>query len=211
MYLPNPLPTAHRPTPNPQPPTPNPQPPTPKPQPPTPNPQPPTPPPKQKSACRRRSSAPSSARRPPAACPATRSRPQTCPAPGRWRQFFWEPALVPKKVGTRFLSNGFNGSGPLCHGSAPLFHGSGPLFTVPGPNFTVSGPSSVVPGTSGQLLTEVTGSTGRGIEHQQAFWLSDGHGSKAKASTPSEHPNPTTKIGSKNGWCTYPKMGYHWF
>ena len=23
---------------------------------------------------------------------------------------------------------------------------------------------------------------------------------------PSEHPNPTTKIGS-NGWCTYPKMG----
>ena len=30
--------------------------------------------------------------------------------------------------------------------------------------------------------------------------------------TPSEHPNPTTKIGSKmGGECTYPKMGSHWF
>ena len=27
----------------------------------------------------------------------------------------------------------------------------------------------------------------------------NGHGSKSKARTPSEHPNPTTKIGSKMG------------
>ena len=33
-------------------------------------------------------------------------------------------------------------------------------------------------------------------------WRFD-HGSKSR--TPSEHPNPTTKI-DWNGWCTYPKM-----
>ena len=28
----------------------------------------------------------------------------------------------------------------------------------------------------------------------------------------SEHPNPTTKIGSKmGGEFTYPKLGFHWF
>ena len=26
--------------------------------------------------------------------------------------------------------------------------------------------------------------------------------------TPSEHPNPHQ---NRNGWCTYPKMGSHWF
>ena len=35
-----------------------------------------------------------------------------------------------------------------------------------------------------------------------------GHGSKAKARTRSEHPKPTTKIGSQRGGeFTYPKMG----
>ena len=39
--------------------------------------------------------------------------------------------------------------------------------------------------------------------------LGYGHGSKSRTS---EHPNPTTKIGSKmGGEFTYPKMGYHWF
>ena len=48
--------------------------------------------------------------------------------------------MVPKKVGTRFLSNGCNGSGLLFHGSGPLFHGSGPFFHGSGPQFHGSGP-----------------------------------------------------------------------
>ena len=38
-----------------------------------------------------------------------------------------------------------------------------------------------------------------------------GHGSKPKSVSPGEHPNPTTKIGSKmSGEFTYPEMGSHW-
>ena len=41
--------------------------------------------------------------------------------------------------------------------------------------------------------------------------LQSGHGSNPNR-TPSEHPNPTSKRGSKmGGEFSYPKMGSHWF
>ena len=43
-------------------------------------------------------------------------------------------------------------------------------------------------------------------------WLGKQYGHGSKSGTPSEHPNPTTQIGSKmGGEFTYPKMGSNWF
>ena len=49
-----------------------------------------------------------------------------------------------------------------------------------------------------------------GLVHGECHLRHFGHGSKAKSVTPSEHPNPTTKIGSNMSGAPTPKW-YHWF
>ena len=67
---------------------------------------------------------------------------------GPWLPFFLEPSSVPKKVGTRFQSHGFHGSGLPIHGSTPLSHGSGTLFHGSALYYVAF---SVVLGTTDQL------------------------------------------------------------
>ena len=65
-----------------------------------------------------------------------------------WLPIFLEPSSVPKKVGTRFQSHGFHGSGLPIHGSTPLSHGSGTLFHGSALYYVAF---SVVLGTTDQL------------------------------------------------------------